>query len=268
MLPGRSGLEVLAALRDAKPGLPVIVLTALGRGRASRRRARRRRRRLPVKPFSLDRARGPDPRPAARRRADAPDDAERRRHRGRPAHPRGPPRRRARAPVDDRVRAARVPDAQPRPRALARADPARRVGLRVRPGHERGRRLRRLPAAQAPRRGPPRADRHGPLGRLPLRCAAIRRARSGRRAAVAADGMGRGRDGRLGGGRVPRRLPGHGHAAARARSTATSAATPASCSQALRPFADASPRGRITSRGRPLRPRAAVHARPRRCCSC
>lgn len=30
MLPGRSGLEVLAALHDAKPGLPVIVLTALG----------------------------------------------------------------------------------------------------------------------------------------------------------------------------------------------------------------------------------------------
>jgi DNA-binding response OmpR family regulator len=30
MLPGRSGLDVLPALRDAKPGLPVIVLTALG----------------------------------------------------------------------------------------------------------------------------------------------------------------------------------------------------------------------------------------------
>ena len=30
MLPGRSGLEVLAALRDAKPALPVIVLTARG----------------------------------------------------------------------------------------------------------------------------------------------------------------------------------------------------------------------------------------------
>jgi len=30
MLPGRSGIEVLGALRDAKPGLPVIVLTALG----------------------------------------------------------------------------------------------------------------------------------------------------------------------------------------------------------------------------------------------
>jgi DNA-binding response OmpR family regulator len=30
MLPGRSGLDVLATLRDAKPGLPVIVLTALG----------------------------------------------------------------------------------------------------------------------------------------------------------------------------------------------------------------------------------------------
>jgi DNA-binding response OmpR family regulator len=30
MLPGRSGMDVLATLRDAKPGLPVIVLTALG----------------------------------------------------------------------------------------------------------------------------------------------------------------------------------------------------------------------------------------------
>src|SRR5579884_2992739 len=30
MLPGRSGLEVLAALREAKPKLPVIVLTARG----------------------------------------------------------------------------------------------------------------------------------------------------------------------------------------------------------------------------------------------
>jgi DNA-binding response OmpR family regulator len=30
MLPGRSGIDVLAAVHDAKPGLPVIVLTALG----------------------------------------------------------------------------------------------------------------------------------------------------------------------------------------------------------------------------------------------
>jgi DNA-binding response OmpR family regulator len=30
MLPGRSGLDVLSTLHDAKPGLPVIVLTALG----------------------------------------------------------------------------------------------------------------------------------------------------------------------------------------------------------------------------------------------
>jgi DNA-binding response OmpR family regulator len=30
MLPGRSGLDVLATVHDAKPGLPVIVLTALG----------------------------------------------------------------------------------------------------------------------------------------------------------------------------------------------------------------------------------------------
>src|SRR5947209_15112157 len=30
MLPGRDGLEVLAELRQTKPGLPVIILTALG----------------------------------------------------------------------------------------------------------------------------------------------------------------------------------------------------------------------------------------------
>ena len=30
MLPGRSGMDVLTSLREAKPGLPVIVLTALG----------------------------------------------------------------------------------------------------------------------------------------------------------------------------------------------------------------------------------------------
>lgn len=30
MLPGRSGLDVLGTVREAKPGLPVIVLTALG----------------------------------------------------------------------------------------------------------------------------------------------------------------------------------------------------------------------------------------------
>jgi DNA-binding response OmpR family regulator len=30
MLPGRNGLDVLSGLHDAKPGLPVIVLTALG----------------------------------------------------------------------------------------------------------------------------------------------------------------------------------------------------------------------------------------------
>jgi DNA-binding response OmpR family regulator len=30
MLPGRSGMDVLAKLREGKPGLPVIVLTALG----------------------------------------------------------------------------------------------------------------------------------------------------------------------------------------------------------------------------------------------
>jgi DNA-binding response OmpR family regulator len=30
MLPGRSGMDLLSAVREAKPGLPVIVLTALG----------------------------------------------------------------------------------------------------------------------------------------------------------------------------------------------------------------------------------------------
>ena len=33
MLPGRSGLELLAELREVKPALPVIALTARGRSR-------------------------------------------------------------------------------------------------------------------------------------------------------------------------------------------------------------------------------------------
>ena len=53
-----------------------------------------------------------------------------------------------------RVRAAGLPDAPPRPGPLARADPQRGVGLRLRPGHQGSRGLHRLPAAQARRHGP------------------------------------------------------------------------------------------------------------------
>ena len=53
MLPGRSGLEVLAELHDAKPALPVIVLTARGEVEQPRRRSRRGRVDYLTKPFSL-----------------------------------------------------------------------------------------------------------------------------------------------------------------------------------------------------------------------
>ena len=48
---------------------------------------------------------------------------------------------------------------QPRSRPLPRADPARGLGLRLRPRHERRRRVRRISAPQAPRRRQRRSDR-------------------------------------------------------------------------------------------------------------
>ena len=47
MLPGKDGLAVLRAIREAKPAMPVIVLTAPRRGRRPRRGPGRRRDRLP-----------------------------------------------------------------------------------------------------------------------------------------------------------------------------------------------------------------------------
>ncbi len=107
MLPGRSGLEVLAELHGAKPGLPVIILTA--RGEVEDRVAGLDAGAIDylTKPFSLSEL-------AARIRAqlrvavaDAGDDAQSGRHRGQPADSGGAPRGRARPPLDDRVRAAR-----------------------------------------------------------------------------------------------------------------------------------------------------------------
>ena len=69
MLPGRSGLEILASLRRAKPNVPVIVLTARGEIEDRVARTRRRRRRLPGQAVLDGRARGARARAAARRRA-------------------------------------------------------------------------------------------------------------------------------------------------------------------------------------------------------
>ena len=66
--------------------------------------------------------------------------------------------------------------AQRGPRPVARTDPPRGMGVRLRPGHERRRRLCRIPAAQAAPRRSAGADRDGQVGRLPLRCAEPTRA--------------------------------------------------------------------------------------------
>ena len=266
MLPGRSGLEVLATLHDAKPTLPVIVLTA--RGEVEDRVSGLDAGAVDylTKPFSLSEL-------AARIRAQLRvasqmpqttlegGDVEvnlitrevRRRRKARPA-------------LDDRVRAARLPAAQPRPGALARADPARRVGLRVRPGHERGRRLCRLPAPQAARRRGQGSDRHGALGRLSLRCDRIRAA-AAVRPALAADGVGGGGDARLRGGRVRRRLPQHRDADPRPdRPRHRRRHQPARAgAQAAR---GAERPREIAAAADAVRPRPAVHRDARRCCSC
>ena len=69
MLPGRSGLEILAAVRRATPSVPVIVLTARGEIDDRVDGPRRRRRRLPGQAVLAGGARGSRPRPAARARA-------------------------------------------------------------------------------------------------------------------------------------------------------------------------------------------------------
>ena len=129
MLPGRSGLDVLATLHNAKPGLPVIVLTALGEVEHRVAGLDAGAVDYLTKPFSLAEL-------AARIRAQLRAAAQsprttlsagdievnlltrevRRQRRGRP-------------PIDHRVRAAHLSDAQPRSRPFPRADPSRRLGL-------------------------------------------------------------------------------------------------------------------------------------------
>jgi len=79
MLPGRSGLEVLASVSAAKPGLPVIVLTARG---DIDRRTRCRCRRLPGQAVLARGARRAGPCSIACGDANAGDRDPRRRHRG------------------------------------------------------------------------------------------------------------------------------------------------------------------------------------------
>ena len=150
MLPGRSGLEVLERAPGGQAGAAGDRAHCAGRGRAARRRPRRGRGRLHRQAVLAVRARRPDPRPAAGRPSQAPQTTlsaggievnlitrEVRRD-------------------GDCVRLSTtefellvVSDAQPRSGPLTRADPARRVGIRVRPGHERRRRVRRVSAPQA-----------------------------------------------------------------------------------------------------------------------
>ena len=174
MLPGRGGLEILAALRQAKPRVPVIVLTAAGEiedrvggldaGAVD----------YLVKPFSLAelaarvrvQLRLAEQTTAATlrsgdievnlltrqvRRGDVPG-----------------------AIGSHRVRVARVPAAPPWTCALTRADPQHRLGLPTRPRHQRRRRLHRLSQAQAQPPGQPRPDLHRAQGRLPPRRSAPR----------------------------------------------------------------------------------------------
>ena len=58
---------------------------------------------------------------------------------------------------------------QPPARALARGDPAGRLGLQPRSRHQRRGGLHRLPAAEAAHPERPRSDHHGQIGRVPLR---------------------------------------------------------------------------------------------------
>ena len=106
MLPGRSGGEILATLRERKPELPVIVLTARGEVRDRISGLDAGAVDYLVKPFALAelvaRVRA---QLRSSRRAPA-THLTQRRHRGRPALARGAPRRRARAPVGHRVRSA------------------------------------------------------------------------------------------------------------------------------------------------------------------
>ena len=156
MLPGRDGLDVLASIRKVRPLLPVIILSAkdevedriagLDSGATD----------YVTKPFSV-------PELLARIRAHLRTGAaEGGRLRAGDVEvdlmSRRVWRSGKRSPSPPRVRTARL--LRPAPRAGSLAGPAALggLGLRPRPGDERRRRLRRLPAAQARR---PLPDRDG-----------------------------------------------------------------------------------------------------------
>ena len=149
MLPRRGGLEVLEAIRRDRPEVPVIMLTALGEKEDVVEGLDHGADDYVTKPFDLDellaRIRAQLRRPAQRdpTRLEAADITV-------DLHTREVTRNgNLRASDGTRVRAARLSDAPPEPGAIARADPERRLGLRLRPGHERAQRLRQLPAPQA-----------------------------------------------------------------------------------------------------------------------
>ena len=158
---------MLRAIRAREARAAGVMLSARGGGRRPRRRARRRRDRLRHEAVLLRRA----GRARARAPAHARASATRRRCR-RPGSSSTCSAARSRATASScacpRASSTCSPTSCATPtRRCPPADPERRVGLRLRPRHERGRGLRALPAAQARAARPPRADRHAALGRLP-----------------------------------------------------------------------------------------------------
>ena len=265
MLPGRNGGGVLAELRERKPELPVIMLTARGESTTASPGS------TPA-PSTTSSSRSPSTSspPACARscaaRARARDHTlPGARHRARPADARGAARGRAVRALGEGVRPARVPHAPPPAGALARADPQRGVGLRARPGHEHRRGLRELPAAQAAPAPRARADRDRALGRLPARETCGSRAAdaappmAGAVAAddpaLAADRVGRGPDARLVARDLRRRLPRH-RQQLRGQIDRDLAGTPRSSSQRSKPS------GPRTHRRGGGRARDYVHAQP------
>ena len=163
----RAASRCCARFARASPELPVIMLTARGEIEDKVEGLDRGANDYVTKPFAFEEL-------LARVRAQLREPAQPeaigargRRHRARLPHPPGGARRRGGAPDGARVRAARLPDAPPEPGAVAQPDPQRRLGLRLRPGHERARGLHRLPAPEARRRRRPGADRDRAHRRLP-----------------------------------------------------------------------------------------------------
>ena len=149
MLPGRDGFQVLEGIRRDKPTLPVVLLTARDQVRT---RSKVSTRALPTtctKPFSFDEL-------VARIRAHlrVPSQAQTTVLEGGDIKVSLLERRvdvggAGGEPLDEGVRPARVLHAAQEPGAVARADPERGVGLRLRSGHERRGGLRGLPAPEA-----------------------------------------------------------------------------------------------------------------------